>query len=90
MNEMNITLQKVLFDTDILDEFGCCKLIIDDEVVWDDDVEWNKYVRFTDALDRYFASHKDWDNYRVVDVNIQVVHFHHSIISIHCQKEVKV
>ena len=86
MNEMTVTLPKVLFESDIIDEFGCCKLVIDDEVIWDDDVEWSKYIRFTDALERYFAANPNWGNYKIVDVNIKIVHFHHSIISIHCEK----
>lgn len=86
VNNMIITLTEVLFDTDILKDFGCCKLIINDEVIWDDDVEWNEYVRFEDAINRYIASNPNCRNYKVFDVNIKIVHMHHSIISIRCEK----
>ena len=88
MNEMITTLQKVFFDSDILNEFGCCKLIINDEVVWDDDVEWSEYIRFTDALERYMTTHSDWESYKVIDINIKIVHLHHSIISVSCESEI--
>ena len=86
MIDCEITLNQILFDSDLLDEFGCCKLSINGEVVWDDDVEWNKYVKFSDALERYMANHKDWESYKVLNIDIQVVHFHHSVVSIYCVK----
>lgn len=86
MSNMIITLADVLFESRVLDEFGCCKLIINDEVIWDDDVDWNEYVRFEDAINRYTEGNKNWENRKVFDVNIQIVHMHHSVISIHCAK----
>lgn len=39
-----ITLQEALFDSGIINEFGCCKIFINDEVLWDDDVYiWEVY-----------------------------------------------
>ena len=86
MTNSTITLRQILFGSDLLDDFGCCKLIINDEVIWDDDVDCYKYVRFTDALERFFATHSDWESYRVTDINIQIVHLHHSIVSVRYEK----
>lgn len=86
MTNLNITLDKILLYSDILNEFGCCKLIINDKVIWDDDVEWNKYVKLSDALERFFAKNPNWNNYKINDVDIKIVHFHHSIISIYCEE----
>ena len=84
MTVSEITLDDVLFDSDVLDKFGCCKLLINDEVMWDDDTDWNEYISFTDAWVKYIKTHPDWKNYRIRDINIQIVHFHHSIINISC------
>lgn len=86
MNNMIITLADVLFESHVLDEFGCCKLIINDEVIWDDDVDWDKYVKFSDAVNRYTKANPNWENLKVFDINIQIVHMHHSIINIYCEK----
>lgn len=87
MDNMFITLAEVLFYSNILNRFGCCKLIINDEVVWDDDVDWNRYVKFEDAINRYTLSNPNCTSYKVTDINIQIVHMHHSIISIRCESE---
>lgn len=87
MNNMIITLSDVLFESHVLNEFGCCKLIINNEVIWDDDVDWNEYVRFEDAVNRYISSNSNCMNYKVFDINIKIVHMHHSIISICCESE---
>lgn len=80
-----IDLTYVLFNSNILHEYGCCKLVVNDEVVWDDDVEMDEYIKFEDALNMYKDSHPNWEDYRVVDIDIQIVHIHHSIISIYCE-----
>ena len=86
MNNMIITLADVLFESHVLDEFGCCKLIINDEVIWDDDVDWNEYIKFANAVNKYTETHPNWSSCKVFDIDIQIVHMHHSIINIHCEK----
>lgn len=84
MNNSTITLEEVLFDSHIFSEFGCCKLIINNEVAWDDDVDFEHYVVFTNALVKCIEKYPD---YVVTDINIKIIDFHHSIISIECVKE---
>lgn len=84
--DSEITLQEALFDSGIIDKFGCCKIFIDDEILWDDEVEMWQYVSLEDAWEKYRKSHSKYKNYKVTKIDIEIVHFHHSIISIYCEE----
>ena len=84
MNKSKITLEEMLFNSHIFDEFGCCKLFVNDEIVWDDDVDFEHYVTFLSAISKYLTEHQD---YVVTDINIKIIDFHHSIVGIKCIKE---
>lgn len=79
----SVSLKDVLLDFNTTYEFGCLKLLINGEVVWDDDVSINEYVEYGDACRKYLSEHPDLV---VINLNIQIADFHHSIISITCMK----
>lgn len=81
MINSTVNLRELLFESNIFYEFGCCKVLVNDEIVWDDDVDFEHYVEFGDACEEYLAEHSD---YIVTNIEINIVHFHHSIISITC------
>lgn len=82
-----LNLHDVLFYTDLLNCFNCVKLIINDEVVWDDGVGIADFIRLEDAWEKYKNNNIDWEKYMVTDVNIKIVQFHHSIVSVNCEKQ---
>ena len=81
MVSSTINLRELLFYSNIFHEFGCCKILVNDEIIWDDDIDFEHYVRFNDACNKYLIKHP---NCMVSNINIQIAHFHHSIISITC------
>lgn len=81
-----ITLQEALFYSGIINEFGCCKILINDEVLWDDDVDIRKYISLEGAWEKYQKSHLNYKDYRVTRIDIEIVSFHHSIISVYCTR----
>lgn len=81
-----ITLQEALFDSGIINEFGCCKIFINDKILWDDNVEMWKYISLKDAWAKYRATHLNYEDYKVIKIDIEIVDFHHSIISVYCEK----
>jgi hypothetical protein len=81
-----ITLQEALFDSGIIDKFGCCKIFINDKVLWDDDVALWEYIRLEEAWEKYKIIHSDYKDYRVIKIDIEIVDFHHSIIRVYCEK----
>ena len=83
MINSSITLKDVLFDFNMTYEFCCLKLLVNGEVVWDDDVDINNYVEYDDACKEYLSEHPDLV---VINIDIQIVSFHHSIINITCVK----
>ena len=64
----------------IVSDFGCCKLFVNDICVWDDAVEVSEYVPYTDALNNFFEEHAEFKNSYIKTIDIDIVHFHHSII----------
>lgn len=84
--DSEITLQEALFDSGIIDKFGCCKIFINDEVLWDDDVYIWEYIPLEEAWENYRVTHLDCEDYRVIKIDIEIVDFHHSIISVYCEK----
>lgn len=84
--DSEITLQEALFDSGIIDKFGCCKIFINNEVLWDDDVALWKYIRLEEAWEKYRATHLNYEDYKVTKIDIEIVDFHHSIISVYCEE----
>ncbi len=84
-----IRLKDVLCETDIVDEFCCCKLLVNNMVVWNNFDNFDEYVEFEQALSAYLSTHSYLENYVVTKINIKIVDFHHSIINIRCKKEEK-
>ncbi len=81
-----ITLQEALFYSGIIDKFGCCKIFINDEILWDDEVYIWEYVSLEEAWEEYQVAHLNYENYKVTKIDIEIVHFHHSIISVYCEE----
>ena len=86
MYNSSLTLAQAIFGTNLLNDLGCCKLLINDIILWDDDVPVDSYVRLEDAWNAYCTIHWDWDAYRVVNIYISIVDQHHSIINLQCTK----
>jgi hypothetical protein len=81
-----ITLQEALFDSGIIDKFGCCKIFINDKVLWDDDIALWEYIRLEEAWEKYKATRLNYEDYKVIKIDIKIVDFHHSIIRVYCEK----
>lgn len=89
MINSEIRLKDVLCGSSIIDEFCCCKLLINNKVIWSDFCDLDEYVGFEHALHMYLSGNTDLENYVVTKINIKIVDFHHSIINIRCKKEKK-
>jgi hypothetical protein len=59
------------------------KLIVNDKVVYDD-YEGDENVSLVEAIKGRFP---DADKYVITYMNVEIVHFHHSIVEMRCEVE---
>lgn len=57
------------------------KLVVNDNVVYDD-YECDEHVALIDAIKERIC---DIDKYVVIYMNVEIVHFHHSVVEMRCE-----
>lgn len=63
-----------------MEAFSPIQIYWNDEIIWDDNVELNKWENPKAAFSLWAACHPNYKNYMVESINIEIVEFHHSIV----------
>ena len=82
----DLTLEQTI---EKISSFNPVKIYYNNDVLWDGDVEIDdEFVTFEKAFSLFAYTNKNWESYRIFNIEIQIVSFHHSIIYLY-GKEVK-
>ena len=77
------TNSEITFDEAIRYSEDYCpiKIYYNKKCIWDDNLEWGKdWISMEDALDAFRSAHKDYDQIVIVEIKIEIVEYHHSVI----------
>lgn len=51
-----------------------------DELIWDDTVDYNEWISPKDAFRIFVVGHPKYREYMVHSLNIEIVDYHHSVV----------
>ena len=77
----NLTLEQAI---EKISTFNPVKIYYNNSILWNSELEIDdEFVTFEKAFSLFAYTNKNWESYRVFNIEIQIIDFHHSIIHLY-------